>query len=74
MADVGNPTNQEVADILRGIDPSPITPLRNSDISFTGVRCIHCDIMFYVSEYWKTSRSGDRSRILLPERTPHGLP
>lgn len=59
--DADNPTAAEIADVLRGLDPNPNTLMRSFDVEFTRLRCVTCDIPFYIPEFWlqQRRRSGD---------------
>ena len=66
MADIDNPTNKEVADALRDIDPDPDTLSRSFDVQFTRIRCAFCDMNFYVSDFWQKQRLKDHGTFYCP--------
>lgn len=54
--DKDNPSDKEIADALRGLDPEPNTLNRTFEVEFTRIRCITCDISFYVTKFWQEQR------------------
>lgn len=66
MNDKDNPTDKEIADALRGLDPDPNTLMRNFDIEFAHIRCITCDIHFYVPKFWQDRRRENLNAFYCP--------
>lgn len=54
--DTDNPSSKEIADALRGLDPQPNTLVRSFEVEFERLRCIVCDMSFYVPKYWREQR------------------
>lgn len=71
MADNDNPSDQEIADALRGLDPQPNTLTRTFEVEFERIRCISCDISFYASKYWCKQRRITHNSFYCPNG--HGM-
>ena len=56
MSDQDNPSTEEIARALKGLDPDPQTLSRNFTVEFSQIRCASCDMPFYVSKFWKEQR------------------
>lgn len=65
-ADKDNPSNREIADALRGLDPQLDTLVRSFDVEFERIRCITCDISFYVSKFWHDNRRNNHETFYCP--------
>lgn len=64
--DTDNPSAKEIADALRGLDPQPDTLVRNFEVEFARIRCIACDMSFYVSKYWQEQRRISHASFCCP--------
>lgn len=66
MSDSDNPTDKEIADTLHGLDPEPNTLVRDFKVEFERIRCLTCDMSFYVSKYWRQQRKDNHLTFYCP--------
>lgn len=64
--DADNPSAKEIANALKGLDPEPNTLMRNFEVEFVRIRCITCDMSFYVSKYWQEQRRISHAAFCCP--------